>query len=345
MTVCAEQKLGIEGVGHYVPEKIVTNDDLSHLMDTSDEWIRERTGIETRRNAGVEMGTSDLGVLAAKQALERAGRDISEIDLILAATLSPDYYFPGIGVMIQNKLGAKDVPAMDIRGQCSGFSWGIATADAFLRSGQYQRILVVGAELQSRVIEYSNRGRNVSVLFGDGAGALILSQEKEGPATIDNGRSGVIDSVMGSDGSGAELLAVTRPGVSANNPDFLSAKEAEEKAYLPYMDGRQVFKHAVRRMMEACFTLLKRNGLTTEQVDLLIPHQANLRINEMLREKMGLPPEKVFNNIQRYGNTTAATLPLGMSEAEMEGKLKRGDLLLTVAFGSGFTWGANLIRW
>lgn len=335
----------IEGVGHFVPERVVTNDELSQLMDTSDEWIRERTGIETRRVASEEVGTSDLGVEAAKQALEKAGCTIRDVDLILAATLSPDYYFPGIGVLIQDKLGAPPIPAMDIRGQCSGFSWGISTADAFLRSGQYKRILLVGAELQSRVIEYSNRGRDVSVLFGDGAGALVLRSQEGEPARVNNGVRGVIDNLMGSDGSGAELLAVMRPGVSAGHSTFLSEEEAKEKAFLPVMNGRQVFKHAVTRMLEACGTILQRNGLAPLDLDLVIPHQANLRINEMLREKLGLPPEKVFNNIQRYGNTTAATLPIAMSEAESEGRLKKGDLLLTVAFGSGFTWGANLIRW
>ncbi len=335
----------VESVGHYVPERIVTNDDLSQIMDTSDEWIRERTGVEERRNAEIDVGTSDLGVLAAKQALDRAGLEISDIDLILAATLTPDYYFPGIGVMIQHKLGAPCIPAIDLRGQCSGFTWGISTADAFIRSGAYKRVLVIGAELQSRVIEYSTRGRNVSVIFGDGAGALIVKQDEGETPTAKNGRRGVIDSLMGSDGSGAELLAVTRPGVSAKNETFLSVEEAQEKAYLPYMNGRQVFKHAVTRMLEACGTLCRRNGMKTSEIDLVIPHQANLRINEMVREKMGLPPEKVFNNIQKYGNTTAATIPLAMYEAEEQGRLKKGDLLMTVAFGSGFTWGANLIRW
>lgn len=335
----------VEAVGHYVPPKEITNNDLSQMMDTSDEWIRERTGIETRRAAELNVGTSDLGVLAAKNALERAGIGIESVDLILAATLSPDYFFPGIGVMIQNKLGIKNLPAMDIRGQCSGFTWGISTADAFIRSGQYKRVLLIGAELQTRVIEFSNRGRDVSVLFGDGAGAVLLTGDNgEVPSTKNNQR-GIIDNMMGSDGSGAELLAVQRPGVAAGHETLISKEEAEEKAYLPFMNGRQVFKHAVTRMMEACYTLLERNQLSPEDIDLVIPHQANLRINEMLREKMGLPPEKVYNNIQRYGNTTAATLPIAMSEAEQEGRLKKGDLLVTVAFGSGFTWGANLIRW
>jgi 3-oxoacyl-[acyl-carrier-protein] synthase-3 len=335
----------VESVGHFVPSKVVTNDDLSKVMDTSDKWIQERTGIKERRAAPIEMGTSDLGVAAAKEALDRAGTSLELGDLILAATLSPDYYFPGIGVQIQHKLGAPTIPALDIRGQCSGFSWGVSTADAFIRSGQYKRVLLVGAELQTRVIEFSTQARNVSVLFGDGAGALLLSRSDGEAASIDNQKRGVIDNMMASDGSGAELLIVKRPGISAGCETILSEEEVRNKAYLPYMNGPQVFRHAVTRMIEACQTLLTRNGLNPTDIDLLIPHQANLRINETVREKLGLPINKVFNNIHRYGNTTAATIPLAMYEAEAEGRLKQGDLLLTVAFGSGFTWGANLIRW
>lgn len=331
-------------VGHYVPERVITNDDLAQMMDTSDEWITQRTGIKTRHAAPQGIGTSDLAVKACEQALQKAGLDIADIDIIVAATLSPDYYFPGIGVMIQEKMGAANIPGLDVRGQCSGFSWAISTADAFLRSGAYERALVVGAELQTRIIEYSNRGRNVSVLFGDGAGAAVVERRSE-VATADNSISGVIDNCMGSDGSGADDLTVKRPGVSADHEGFISPEEAQQKAYLPIMNGKEVFRNAVTRMLQVSRTLLERNGLKPEDLDLVIPHQANLRINEMVREKMGLPPEKFFNNIQKYGNTTAATLPIAMSEAEAEGRLKKGDLLLTVAFGAGYTWGANLIRW
>lgn len=339
----------IEGVGHYIPEKILTNHDLSQMMDTSDQWIKERSGISERHIADISEGTSDLGTKAAIQALESAGMKANQLDLILAATLSPDHYFPGIGVLIQNKLGADCVGAMDIRGQCSGFSWCLSTADAFIRSGLKKNILIVGAEIHSRIIEFSNRGRNVSVLFGDGAGAVVLSAGKtrfsKEQLISDPTSSGLIDHELGSDGSGAHLLAVTRPGCSKGNEEFMTPSETEEKVYLPVMDGKQVFKNAVSRMTEVVHKLLERNSLCPDQLDLLIPHQANLRINEMVRQKIGLSKEKVFNNIHKYGNTTSATLPLCMYEASKEGRLKKGDLVVTVAFGSGFTWGANLLRW
>lgn len=337
----------VRSVGFYVPDRIVTNDDLAKKMDTSDQWIRERTGIEQRRFVSdLSVGTSDLGVFAAKSALEKAKVDPQELDFIIAATLSPDYFFPGIGVQLQHKLGARTIPAIDIRGQCSGFAWSVATANAFIRSGQYRKILVVGAELQTRLLECSDRGRDVAILFGDGAGAMVLEgvETKELPSGQNKIR-GVIDNEIGCDGSGAEMLMIKRPGMSGGYEEFITADEAANKAYLPIMDGRQVFKNAVSRMVEAGTALLARNGLTINDVDLIVPHQANLRINEMVRQKFGLPEDRVFNNIQRYGNTTAATLPIGMSEAESMGRLKRGDLLLTLAFGAGFTWGANLIRW
>lgn len=336
----------VSGVSFHVPEKVVTNEDLTKVMDTSDQWIRERTGIHERRIADVNTSTSDLGVVAAKKVLEKCGKTPRDLDLIVAATLSPDYYFPGIGVQIQHALGAPCIPALDVRGQCSGFAWSIATADAMLRTGNYRCALIVGAEIHSRVIEFSNRGRNVSVLFGDGAGAMLLETGTEADRpTAHNKVRGVIDSFMGCDGSGAELLTVKRPGTARGYRDFISSEEVAEKAYLPYMEGQQVFRNAVIRMMESTQTILQRNGLTVKDIDLVIPHQANLRINETVREKLGLPPEKVFNTIANYGNTTAATLPIGMTEAEEKGILKQGKLVLTLAFGSGFTWGANLIRW
>ena len=338
----------ILGVGFHVPENIYTNDDLSKMMDTSDEWIQNRTGIKERHISSSEFGTSDLGCLAAKEALKKAKIDVEELDLIIAATLSPDYYFPGIGVQIQDKLGARRIPAIDIRAQCSGFAWGLATADMYLRSGRYRKALVVGSEIHSRVIEFSNRGRDVSVLFGDGAGAAVLESFECGPEncpSVSNKVSGLIDHEMGSDGSGAKLLVIDRPGFSAGHNSFMSAWEAEEKVYLPKMDGKQVFKNAVARMCEASSNLLQRNNIDPNKIDLLVPHQANIRINEAVRQKLELPSNKVFNNIHKYGNTTSATLPICMSEAEAEGRLKKGDLVLTVAFGSGFTWGANLLRW
>ncbi|NRA44554.1 MAG: ketoacyl-ACP synthase III [Oligoflexales bacterium] len=338
----------IRGVGHYVPEKIYRNDDLSKMMDTSDEWIRERTGIQQRHIASIEEGTSDLGTKAAEEALRKSQTKIEDIDLILAATLSPDYFFPGIGVLIQRNLGKKTIPAIDLRGQCSGFSWGLATADAYIKSGIYKKVLVVGAEVHSRVIEFSNRGRDVSVLFGDAGGAAVVEgvdcTYDEMPR-VDNKQRGMIDHEMGSDGTGAEQLAILRPGMKGGEASFITGTEAENKAYLPVMDGRFVFKNAVSRMLEAVSKILKRNELTPQDIDLLVPHQANIRINEMVRQKLEIAPDKVFNNIHKYGNTTSATLPMCLSEAEAEGRLKKGDLIMTVAFGSGFTWGANLIRW
>ena len=337
----------IKGVSFFVPENVVTNDDLSKLMETSDEWITERTGIKERRFVNYDTSTSELGTLAAKKVLAKTGLQAKDLDLILAATLSPDYFFPGIGVQIQHQLGAPTIPAIDIRGQCSGFGWSLATADAFLRSGLYKRILVVGAELHSRVMEMSTRGRNVSVLFGDGAGAAIVEAEThdgEMP-TAHNKVRGMIDHLLGSDGSGAEMLAMLRPGFSKGNSELITVQETQDKVYLPVMDGRQVYRAAVTHMVEIGNAICERNGIRPTDLDLVIPHQANLRINEAVRDKLGLDANKVFNNIQRYGNTTAATLPICMTEAEEQGLLKKGDLVLTLVFGSGFTWGANLLRW
>lgn len=334
----------IIGVGHFVPEKIVTNHDLSKIMDTSDTWIKERTGISERRIAETGVSTSNLGFEASLKAIENSALKPDKIDLILAATLSPDYYFPGIAVLVQKHLKLK-CPAMDIRAQCSGFSWGLTTAHAMIQSNQYKNILVVGADIHSRVVEFSNRGRNVSVLFGDGAGAAIVSAKevKEHP-TAQNKVSGIIDNYMGSDGTGAELLAITRPGMSGPE-SFITKEEAENKAYLPYMEGQKVFKNAVRRMMESVTTILERNHLKPEDIDLLVPHQANSRITSTVADRLKFPMEKLVSNIHKYGNTTSASLPLCLSEAISDGRLKKGKLIMTVVFGSGFTWGANLIRW
>ncbi len=336
----------IQGVSFFVPDHIVTNDDLSRLMETNDEWIRERTGIQERRFVNYDTSTSELGTRAAQSVLQKTGLKVTDIDLILAATLTPDYYFPGIGVQIQHQLGAPNIPAIDVRGQCSGFAWCLASADAFLRSGLYKRILVIGAELQSRVLEMSTRGRNVSVLFADGAGAAIIeAQTHTEMPTAQNKVRGMIDHIMGSDGSGAPQLAIKRPGFGRGHSEMITVDETRDKAFLPYMEGRQVFRAATTHMVETAEQICKRNGIDPSDIDLLVPHQANLRINEAVRDRLGLPADKVFNNIQRYGNTTAATLPIAMTEAEQAGRLKKGDLVLTLVFGSGFTWGANLLRW
>jgi 3-oxoacyl-[acyl-carrier-protein] synthase III len=333
------------GVGRYLPEKVVTNDDLAKLMDTSDEWIKERSGISQRHMVDDSESTSEMGYKAAVAALEDAKIDPSEVDLILASTITPDYYFPGIGVLIQRKLG-KLIPAIDIRAQCSGFAWSMSTADAFLQTKQYKKILIIGSEIHSRLLEFSNRGRNVSVLFGDGAGAAVIegNSVKEKPS-VTNSIRGIIDSYMCSDGSGAELLISKRPGMSAGNNKFMTAEELQDNAFRPMMEGRQVFKNAVLRMSEAANILLERNKVSISEIDILIPHQANVRIASAVAERLGLEKEKLFTNIEHYGNTTSASIPLCLYDAKKQKRLTPGTLALVVAFGSGFTWGSNLIRW
>ncbi|MEY4669527.1 MAG: hypothetical protein RL518_2226 [Pseudomonadota bacterium] len=334
-----ELRAQIRSVAHYVPERRVTNDDLSKLMDTSDAWITERTGIKERRFIDGEcVGTSELGERAARQALQKAGWTAEELDLIVVATLSPDYYFPGVGVMLQQKLGCRTIPALDIRAQCSGLVYGLSVVDGYVKSRQARKVLLVCAEVQSPVLDLTTRGRDMAVLFGDGAGAVTI-EAVEGAASD----RGIIDSFLGSDGSGAEVLCMKIPGTAT--PGFISTDDVAQSRVHPSMDGKLVFKNAVTRLLETASVLLQRNRIAAEQIDLVIPHQANLRINEMVRTQLALPPEKVFNNINRYGNTTAATIPICMSEAVAEGRLKQGDVVLTLAFGAGFTWGGNLIRW
>lgn len=328
----------IISTGFHVPENVVTNQELTEWWDTSDEWIRERTGIEQRYwvTKGEEAG-SDLAVKAAEKALAGAGMDASEIDCIVYATLSPDYYFPGGGVFLQRKLGVPTgVPALDVRNQCTGFIYGLSVADGWIRMGQYERILLVGAEVHSTGLDYSPNGRDLGVLFGDGAGAVIL-----GP-TEDDGR-GVLSTHLFSEGSGAEKLWLGAEG-SADFPR-LTNEDLESGKIYPTMEGREVFKNAVVRMPESVHTALEHNGLSTDDVDLVIAHQANLRINEMVTRRLGLDDDQVYNNIQRFGNTTAATIPIAMHEAVEKGLLNRGDLLVLTAFGSGFTWASAAIRW
>jgi 3-oxoacyl-[acyl-carrier-protein] synthase-3 len=332
----------IQSVAHYVPERRVSNHDLSQLMDTSDEWITERTGIKERRFIeDASISTSQIAEKAARGALDKVGWAPNDLDLIIVATLSPDFYFPGVGVLLQNKLGCRTIPALDIRAQCSGLVYGLSCVDAFIKSRQAKRVLLACAEIQSPVLDMTTRGRDMAVLFGDGAGAITIEGEEEDGSG--SGQRGIIDSFLGSDGSGAEALCLKVPGTA--RPGFIAREDIDEGLVHPHMDGRVVFKHAVTRLLETAKTLLERNRVRPEDLSLVIPHQANLRINEMVRESLGLPVERVFNNIQRYGNTTAATIPICMSEAVAEGRLKEGDLVLTLAFGAGFTWGGNLIRW
>lgn len=331
----------ITGVGHYVPERIVSNHDLAKVMDTNDEWIQERTGIVERRHIepGSKISSTDLGVKAAENALKDAGLTAQDIDFILFATLSPDYYFPGNGVLVQKELGCRTIGAMDIRNQCSGFVYALSTADAFIKAGKYKNILVIGAEVHSFGLDMSDDGRGVSVIFGDGAGAVIVS------ATTED--RGIISTNMHSEGEFAEELAVTFPGTKTGWSDELlkDNHNLTKKEIYPYMNGNYVFKHAVTRFPESIVEALTDAQLKPEDVDLFIPHQANLRISQFVQRQLGFPDEKVYNNIQRYGNTTAASIPIALSEAKAEGKVKAGDTILMTAFGAGFTWGSVLIKW
>lgn len=328
----------ISGTGRCLPTRLVTNDDLALWMDTSDEWIRQRTGIEQRYWVPEEggVGASDLGFEASKIALERAGWRPEDIDLIIFATLSPDINFPGSGCLLQHKLGLETTPALDIRQQCSGFVYGVATADAFIRSGLYNRILFVGAEVHSSGLDISSRGRDVTVIFGDGAGALCL----EGAET--DRASGVLACVLHAQGEFASSLMTEAP-VSRLNPRLSEAMLQEGRHY-PTMDGRSVFKHAVRRLPQVAREVLDKAGLTMNDIDLFIPHQANLRINQAFQKAMDLPDEKIFNNIQRYGNTTAASIPIAFDEAIEKGLLKTGSTVMFLGLGAGLTWGAAIYR-
>jgi 3-oxoacyl-[acyl-carrier-protein] synthase III len=327
----------IAGVGHYVPEKVVTNQDLEKLMDTSDEWIRERTGIQERRyfQEGVDT-TSNMGAKASMKALEMAGLKPEDVDMIVFATLSPDYVFPGSGVLMQREMGLKEIPALDVRNQCSGFVYALSVADQFIKTGMYDNILVVGSEIHSNGLDFSTRGRNVSVIFGDGAGAVVLTPSE-------STERGILSTHLHADGEFAEELAVIDPG--STKKYRLTHEMIDEGTIYPYMNGNQVFKHAVTRFPEVIEEALNKNGYKASDVDMLIPHQANLRITSYIQQKMGLPAEKVMSNIHKYGNTTAASVPIALSEAVQEGRIKEGDLVCMAAFGSGFTWASALIRW
>ncbi len=338
-------KSRITGIGHYVPENIVTNDDLAKLMTTNDEWITERTGIKERhhrknRNDSEET-TAFLGFKAAQSALKNAGLEAKDLDYIVFATLSPDYYFPGCGVLLQEMLGCDSIGALDVRNQCSGFVYAMSVANAFIKAGQYKNILVVGAEIHSFGLDFSDAGRGVSVIFGDGAGAVILS------AHNDDNSGDILATNMHSEGKHAEELCTKFPGSKFGWSDRLRDEpEAVTDAEIyPVMNGNFVFKHAVTRFPETMTEALKDAGKSVEDLDMFIPHQANLRIAQFVQQRFGLPDEKVYNNIQRFGNTTAASIPIALSEAIAEGKIKRGDLVLVSAFGSGFTWGSVLFEY
>ncbi len=344
----------IAGNGFYVPENVFTNNDLTKFMDTSDEWIQERTGIKERRYAHrTNETTTTMAVEASKIAISRAGITAQDIDFIIFATLSPDYYFPGCGVLLQRAMQMKEIGALDIRNQCSGFVYALSVADQFIKTGMYKNILVVGSEKHSFGLDFSTRGRNVSVIFGDGAGAVVLQP------TSKNGQ-GILSTHLHSDGESAEILAMYNPGTHANHwtPNkvadfdeavmgemFMSHNMIDHAQNFPNMDGPAVFKKAIVKFPEVIMEALAANNLKTSDINLLIPHQANLRIAQFVQQKLQLRDDQVYNNIQQYGNTTAASVPIALCEAWEKGMIKEGDLVCLAAFGSGFTWASALLRW
>jgi len=344
----------IAGIGMYVPSNVYTNNDLTKYMDTNDEWIQERTGIKERRYAHrTEETTTTMAVEAAKIAIERAGITAQDVDFIVFATLSPDYYFPGCGVLVQRAMQMKEVGALDVRNQCSGFVYALSVADQFIKTSMYKNILVIGSEKHSFGLDFSTRGRNVSVIFGDGAGAVVLQPtEKEG--------QGILSTHLHSDGESAEILAMYNPGSHANHwgaknyasfddaeisQMFMSHQMIDNAQNFPYMDGPAVFKKAVVKFPEVIIEALEKNGYQSTDINMLIPHQANLRISQFVQQKFKLTDNQVYNNVQQYGNTTAASIPIALTEAWEKGKIKEGDTVVLAAFGSGFTWASAIIKW
>ena len=325
------------GVGRYVPDRVVTNQDLTQWMDTNDEWIFERTGIRERHWISEETAPSELAEKAAREACERASVALSEIDAIVLASLSPEHEFPGTGCFLQARLGLPGVPAMDIRNQCSGFLYGLSVADAWIKTGQYRHVLLVGTEVHSTGLDISTRGRDVACLFGDGAGAAVLGASEDP-------ERGVLSTHLHADGRFTKALWLDSPG-SCYYPLRITKEMLEEGRQFPQMNGRQVFTAALRHMPEVIHEALKQNNLKLDDIRLLVPHQANQRINEAVAKQLGLPPDRVLHNIERLGNTTAASIPLALYDAECEGKLNRGDLIMLASFGAGFTWASALVRW
>ncbi len=328
----------ITGVGHYVPERVVTNQELEQYINTTDAWIRERTGIQERRffKPGTDT-VANMGTRAARVALERAGLEPRDVDFIVFASITPDYYFPGGGVIVQRELGLETVGALDVRNQCSGFLYALSVADQFIKGGMYRTVLVIGSEIQSSLIDLSDQGRAMAVIFGDGAGAVVLQ------ATEDPGHR-ILSTHLHADGRHAEELMVKDPG-SSRAGRWITKETVEAGGTNPHMNGQAVFKQAVIRFPEVIREALEKNGYGPQDIDLLVPHQANLRISTHVQETLGLAPEKVMNNIQRYGNTTAASIPIALSEAWAEGRVQPGHLVCLAAFGSGFTWASALIKW
>jgi 3-oxoacyl-[acyl-carrier-protein] synthase-3 len=330
----------VTGLGTYLPPRVVTNHDLTGLMDTSDEWIVQRTGIRERRWVEPDVATSDLALAAAGAALDDAGITAADLDMVLLATLSPDHEFPGTACFLQRKLGIAGIPAIDVRQQCSGFLYAVSMADQFVRTGFAGRVLVAGAEIHSKGLDLSTAGRDVSVLFGDGAGAVVV----EAADVADPGADPhILSTHLHADGTGAEELWLPAPGMA--HPRYVTAEMLDEGLHYPQMNGRAVFVNAVKNMGAAVLEAAEHNGVALGDIDLFVFHQANLRINEAIAERLGIPGEKVFNTIDRFGNTTAATIPIGLGEARRAGALEPGMLVCGAAFGSGFTWASMLVRW
>lgn len=326
----------ILGLGAYVPPRVVTNQDLAKVMETSHEWIVERTGIETRHWVDPGEGGAEMAAKASTEALEKAGVAAKDVDMLIYATLSPDHNFPGSGVFTQRLLGMKEIPCIDIRQQCTGFVYALSIADAFIRTGQYKNVLVIGSEVHSTGLDISTRGRDVTVLFGDGAGAALVGRATDDAHVI-------LSTHLHADGADAEILWTDKPG-SVHHPR-ITKEDMDAGLHFPHMEGKRVFKHAVTRMPAAIMEGMIANGLKLDDIDMVIPHQANLRINQMVARMIGLPEAKMHNNIQKYGNTTAASIPLCMHEAVSLGKIKPGDMVCLVAFGAGLTWASAFLRY
>ena len=329
----------ITGTGMCVPERVVTNDDLADRMDTSDEWIKQRTGIAERRWIEPGQTPADLAKNACEQALDAARLNPGDIDCILLGTLSPQADFPGTSFFLQEALGLEDTPCMDVRAQCCGFLYALQLADGLIRSRKYQRMLVVGCEVHSTGIDISTRGRDVAVIFGDGAGAAVVEANDD-----ENDNSEILDVRLHAQGKHARRLWIEAPG-SGFTPARITHEMIDDARVFPHMEGRFVFKHAVRRMPEVLLETLDAASVKLDDVDLFLFHQANLRINEFVAQKLEIPPEKIFNNIQRYGNCSAGSIPMLLAESERDGRIARGQLVSMTAFGSGFTWASALVRW
>ena len=326
----------ISGTGFFLPPRVVTNDELSSYMDTTDEWIQERTGIKERRYVEKGVGPSDLAIPATEQALKAAGLTVSDIDFIIFATSTPDFYAPGSGCVLQEKMGFNEIGALDIRVQCSGFIYGLSIAEQYIRTGNFKNILLIGAEVQSTAMNLTDEGRDTAIIFGDGSGAAIISATEE--------NKGILSTHMHSEGKYLKELWLEAPASNAGHPRITREVLDEGKQYLK-MNGKEVFRHAITRFPEVINEALEANNLTSENINLLIPHQANLRITQMVQKRLGLSNDQVFSNIHKYGNTTAATIPIALAEAFNEGRIKEGDILVLAAFGAGFTWASAIMKW